>query len=479
VEEVIAHYPIEAEARRVFALQQVSRWRVGRSTAEERIAKLDRLRAAILEHRGELSDAMWGDFRKPPIEAQVTEIQPLLLDLAHVRARLADWMRPVRARTPWVLTRTRSEVRYEPRGVVLIMAPWNYPVGLVLTPLVAAVAAGNCAILRPSEKVPRTAAVLERIIRQAFDESEVACFTEAGTDLAAALLTLPFDHIFFTGSARVARRVLHAAADHLASVTLELGGKSPLIVDDTADVEQAARRAVWGKCVNAGQTCIAPDYAIVHEDAAAAFVDAAARTIAEFYGATEEARKASPDFARAVDAEAFVRLSALLEEAVRGGARVAAGGEVDPEQRYIAPTIVTNVSWESPLMREEIFGPILPVVTFRSIDDAINAINRHGHPLALYMFSRSQPNIDAVLDRTSSGGVAINTVMIHFANPHIPFGGIGESGQGSYHGWYGFRTFSHERSLLVQRRGGRLGLFDPPYGRRARWLLKLLDRVTR
>jgi aldehyde dehydrogenase (NAD+) len=476
---VIGHHPLEADVRRVFAVQQVNRWQTARTTAGERIRKLDRLRDAIVGHRDELCRAMWLDFRKPADEVQITEIQPLLIDLAYVRSNLAEWMRPLRARAPWVLTRTQSQVRYEPRGVVLIMAPWNYPAGLVLTPLVAAVAAGNCAIVRPSEKVPRTAAVLERIIRQAFEESEVACFTEQGTDLAEVLLTLPFNHMFFTGSSRVGRMVMKAAADHLASVTLELGGKSPLIVDETADVAHAANRAIWGKCVNAGQTCIAPDYAIVHEQVADAFLAAAATTLTRFYGPSDEARRKSPHFARAIDPHAFARLKRLLDESVAAGARVAAGGQVNESERYIAPTMLTDVGWDSPVMREEIFGPILPVLTFRSLDDVVDGINREGQPLALYMFSRSQSNINSVLDRTTSGGVAINTVLIHFANPHIPFGGVGQSGQGSYHGWYGFRAFSHERSVLTQRRGGRAGLLDPPYGRRTAWLLKLLDRAIR
>ena len=272
--------------------------------------------------------------------------------------------------------------------------------------------------------------------------------------------------------------VMKAAADHLASVTLELGGKSPLIVDETADVKRAASRAVWGKCVNAGQTCIAPDYAVVHERVVDTFLDAAAGTVGRFYGRSDEARRKSPHFARAIDTHAFARQKRLLEESVAEGARIIVGGDVDEAERYVAPTILTNVGWDSPAMREEIFGPILPVLTFRSLDEVVDAINREGQPLALYMFSRSQANIDSVLTRTGSGGVAINTVLVHFANPHIPFGGVGRSGQGSYHGWYGFRAFSHERSVLTQRGGGP-GLLAPPYGRRTAWLLRLLDRVIR
>jgi aldehyde dehydrogenase (NAD+) len=467
------------EARRVFALQQLARRRVAQSTAAERIAKLDRLRNAIETHRGALADAMWKDFRKPAAEVELLEVQPTLIELVHVRSNLAEWMNPEPARAPWLLLRSRSEVRYEPRGVVLIMAPWNYPFGLVLTPLIAAVAAGNCAIVRPSEKVPHTADVITRMIRQAFDEQEVACFTEPGTELAEALLALPFDHMFFTGSTRVGRVVMKAAADHLASVTLELGGKSPSIVDETASIPQAAGRIVWGKCVNAGQTCIAPDYAIVHESVKDKFVEAAKRTIAKFYGATEEARQSSPHFPRAIDQGAFRRLKSLLDDAVASGATVEIGGRVDPRERYIAPTVLTNVAWDSPAMREEIFGPVLPVLTFSSLDEVIERVNGRSKPLTLYMFSHSQSNIDRVLRRTSSGAAAVNTVIVQYGNPYLPFGGVGESGQGSYHGWYGFRTFSHERSVFTQRGGGASGLLDPPYGRKAEWLVKLLSRVIR
>ena len=469
--------PLPDDVRRLFALQQAHRWTVAQSTAKDRIARLDRLRAAILAHKDVLCAAMWRDFRKPPAEAQLTEIQPTLIELGHVRKHLAEWMQPRPAGAPWVLMSTRSEIRYEPRGVVLIMAPWNYPFGLVVTPLIAAVAAGNCVIVRPSEKVPETAAIVARIIGDAFDTREVACVVEQGTDLASALLTLPFDHVFFTGSPRVGRLVMTAAAAHLSSVTLELGGKSPLIVDETADAEKAGERAAWGKYVNAGQTCIAPDYAIVHERALPSFVEGAKQAIATFYGRTEDERQTSASYARAIDNDAFARLKAMLDDATAEGARVEIGGRTDPAERYIAPTILTGVGWTSPAMREEIFGPILPVITFQSLDEMTEAVNRRGKPLALYMYSRSQSNIERVLRQTSSGGVAINTVMLHFANPHLPFGGVGESGQGSYHGWHGFRTFSHERSVLTQARRGALGMFDPPYTRRTNFLLKALGRI--
>ena len=466
------------EARRIFEVQRAYRWGAARSTAADRSAKLRRLRHAIVAHREQIYDAMWADFRKRREEVEITEIAPTLIDLDHARARIAEWMQPRRSPAHWLLAGTRSEVHYAPRGVVLIMAPWNYPFALILMPLVAAVSAGNCAVIRPSEKTPRTADVIARIVRQAFEEREVACVTESGVELAQALVTFPFDHVFFTGSTRVGRQVMTAAAANLASVTLELGGKSPLIVDATADARAAGARAAWGKFVNAGQTCIAPDFALVEDTVAPAFVDGACRAIERFYGASEEARQASPDFARLIDDAAFRRVSALLEAAVDAGARVEIGGRVNASDRYIAPTILGNVTWDSPVMREEIFGPVLPVVTFASANEAIERINAGPTPLALYVFSGRRENIEDIVRRTASGGVAINDVLIHFGNPNLPFGGLRESGQGTYHGFYGFREFSHERAVIRQSPLGLSRLLQPPYGKRVRMLLRLIGALS-
>jgi aldehyde dehydrogenase (NAD+) len=466
-----------ADARRVFALQQAYRWEAARSTATERSAKLTRLRDAIVSHRPAVCDAMWADFHKHAVEVELTELAPTLVDLDHARRNLATWMQPSRVGGHWLLTGTRSEVRFEPRGVVLVMAPWNYPFGLLLTPLIAAIAAGNCATLRPSEKVPRTASVLQRIVRDAFDEREVACLVEPGIAVAQALLAMPFDHVFFTGSTNMGRRVMSAAAEHLGTVTLELGGKSPLIVDETADVRLAGERAAWGKFVNAGQTCIAPDFAVVHERVLDAFVAAARHAVVRFYGPTEEARRASPYLARIIDRTAFERLEKLLSDSLAAGAKAEIGGHVDAADRYIAPTILTNVTWDTPPMREEIFGPILPVLTYSSIEDVTARINARGKPLALYVFSRNEAFVERVLEKTSSGATSVNQVLLHFANPNLPFGGVGESGQGSYHGHSGFRTFSHERAVMRQGRGAAIGMLYPPYGRVVQRIVKLLGRL--
>ena len=463
-----------ARARRVFALQRGSRWRVAQSEAGERIARLRRLRAAILAHRQALYDGVRADFRKSATEFEITEIQIVLGEIAHAIRHLRRWMRPRRVPTPPLLMGTAGRVRYEPRGQVLILAPWNYPFQLLFGPLAAAVAAGNVAIVRPSEKVPATAAAMARILADAFPEDEVA-MVAGGIPAADALLELPFDHIFFTGSTAVGRKVMHAAAEHLASVTLELGGKSPAIVDRSADVAQAAERIVWGKMVNAGQTCVAPDYVLVHEADAPAFLAAARDTVARFYGSGAAAR-ASEDLARIVDGRAFQRLADALRQTIAEGARVEAGGDTDAAERYIAPTVLSNVRPDAPVMREEIFGPVLPVLTVRSTDEALAFVNARPKPLALYLFSRDGAATERVLRGTTAGGTIVNHVICHLANPDLPFGGVGESGQGSYHGLAGFRAFSHERAVLHAGKWSLAPLYYPPYGPRMRRIANLMSR---
>jgi aldehyde dehydrogenase (NAD+) len=463
-----------ARARRLFQLQRDARWRVAQSSAAERIARLRRLRTAILKHRQALYDGVWADFRKSAPEFEITEIQIVLGEIAHTIRHLRRWMRPRRVPSPPLLKGTAGRVRSEARGQVLVLAPWNYPFQLLVGPLVAAVAAGNVVILRPSEKVPATAAAIARIIADAFPEDEVAMVT-GGVQAADALLELPWDHIFFTGSTAVGRKVMRAAAEHLASVTLELGGKSPAIVDRSANVAQAAERIVWGKMVNAGQTCVAPDYVLVHEADAPAFLAAARDTIARFYG-TGQAARMSGDFARIVDRPAYDRLVRAMEETVAAGATVEAGGETDPEERYIAPTVLSGVREGMPIMREEIFGPILPVLTVRSMDEALAFVRARPKPLALYLFSRDRAVTERVLGGTTAGGTIVNHVICHLANPDLPFGGVGESGQGSYHGHHGFRAFSHERAVLHAGRWSLAPLYYPPYGPRMRRIANLMSR---
>ncbi|MBI2068477.1 MAG: aldehyde dehydrogenase family protein [Deltaproteobacteria bacterium] len=461
--------------RNIFEKQQANRWRVSGTTAVERIEKLKKLKEAILSRQGELQQAIHDDFKKNPGEVDVTEVFPVVAEIGHAIRHLSGWMKPHRVKTPFVLFGTRSEVRYEPKGVVLILSPWNYPFQLLLSPLVAAIVAGNCAILKPSAKVPQTSAFLKRLITDLFPEDEIALI-EGGHDMADALLELPFDHIFFTGSPPIGRRVMGAAAKNLASVTLELGGKSPVIVDETADLKKTAERLVWGKFINAGQTCVAPDYLLIDKRLEADFIREAKSVIESRYGKDDASQEASGDFCRLVTREHLQHLKSLLDASVQAGARIETGGKINSEGRYLSPTLLSNVRQSTPIMREEIFGPILPILTFERLEEAIQAVQSRPKPLALYIFSKNSGNIEQILRTTSAGGTCVNSLIIHLANADLPFGGIGESGMGNYHGFYGFKTFSHERAVLRQGRIDILRFFYPPYTRSVRAIIRLATK---
>ena len=378
---------------------------------------------------------------------------------------------------PLTLFGSKAEVRYEPKGVVLIMAPWNYPFNLTMGPLIGALAAGNRAIVRPSEKAPATRDVMMRMIADAFDPSDVAC-VGGEVETAQALLKLPFDHIFYTGSTKIGKLVMAAAAEHLSSVTLELGGKSPCIVADDADVARAAGRIAWGKYVNAGQTCVAPDYVLVHASLERPFLDKLAADVRKMYGKTASSIAATPDFCRMIDDGAFDRVDGAMRESVAAGAHVEEGGQSERAERYIAPTVLSGVTFESPIMREEIFGPVLPVLRYHDLDDALAEINERPKPLALYAFSEKTATAERIIDGTSSGGALVNDTLLHLANPSLPFGGVGESGIGNYHGIFGFRTFSHERAVMRQTKSSLAPLLAAPYGKITGVMMKLMERIA-
>ena len=442
----------------------------------ERRAKLDALEGAIRSRRGALATALYEDFRKPSDETDFTEYVVTLAELKHARKKLAAWMKPQAADVPLSLFGSKAEVRCEPKGVVLILAPWNYPFNLTMSPLIAAIAAGNRCVVRPSEKAPRTRDVMAAIVAEAFPPHEVICIGGA-VETAEALLKLPFDHIFFTGSTQVGKRVMAAAAEHLSSVTLELGGKSPCIVADDADVDGAAARIAWGKFLNGGQTCVAPDYVLVHESVERRFLDKTVANVEKMYGPSDASRAASADFCRLIDDGAFKRVSGLLEETVRAGATVEVGGATDAAQRYVAPTVLSNIGFDAPIMREEIFGPVLPVIAYDSLDDALAKINARPKPLALYAFSTREATVDRIVNGTSSGGTLVNDTILHLANPDLPFGGVGESGTGNYHGLFGFKAFSHERAVMRQTKRSLAPLLAPPYGKRTRAMIAVLERL--
>jgi aldehyde dehydrogenase (NAD+) len=464
------------EVRRLFDLQATSRWTVSRSTAAERRKKLQRLRAALEKHRAALAEGIRRDFGRPADESEFTEIHPSFEEINDAIAHVGEWMRPEPVESTLLLADTASEIRWEAKGQVLVLAPWNYPLFLTLGPLVGAVAAGNVVIIKPSEKVPETNRALRALLADAFPENEVA-MVEGEASVAEALLDLPFDHIFFTGSTRVGKLVMAAAAKHLASVTLELGGKSPAIVAPDARLLRAASAIAWGKFVNAGQTCVAPDYVLVQEGQRQALVDALRGAVERSYG-PESGWATNPELARLVDPGAFARVKGLLDDALQRGAKVVVGGTANPTERYLAPTVLVDVPADAPVLQEEIFGPVLPVVTYRTLEDALAYVRSRPKPLALYLFSKSGRTADATLTETSSGGVLVNNTLLHLANPGLPFGGVGPSGMGNYHGRAGFRTFSHERAVMRQQGNPMARWLAPPYGRRmnrmvarlARWL---------
>ncbi len=461
----------------IFRRQRQHQYAAARSTARERIAKLRRLHEAMLRHQEATRAALWADFRKPPHEVDISETICVNSEIRHAIRHLASWMapRPVGVRLP--LLGSSATVYHEPKGVCLILGPWNFPFNLNLIALVGAVSAGNCVILKPSEYAPHSSALLKKIVEECFPPEEVAV-EEGDVAVAEQLLSLPFNHIFFTGSTAVGKIVMTAAAKHLASVTLELGGKSPAVVDETADLDRAASRIAWIKCLNGGQTCIAPDYVLVQESVHDAFIDKLKTWIRHFYGATPEARQQSPDLARMIHDRHFRAVKHLLDDAVSRGAHVAFGGHTDAVGRYIEPTVLTAAPEEAAIWEHEIFGPLLPVRPYQTLDDALAYINAGAKPLALYLFSRREKHIRQFIAETRGGGVSINECALQFFNPELPFGGHNASGIGKYHGESGFMEFSNSRSVARQHSPApTTKLFLPPYGSRLMNLsLKWLSR---
>ena len=457
----------------LFESQAATALKLRQTTATERRAKLRKLLAAILERSEAILDACRKDLAKHPTETNLTELLPLVGEIKHTMSHLKRWMRPHPVGATLATLGTHSRVMYQPKGRCLIISPWNYPLSLALGPLVSAVGAGNTAILKPSEFTPHTNRVVRDIIGAVFPQDEVA-MVEGAADVATDLLARPFDHIFFTGSPAVGRKVMAAAAVNLASVTLELGGKSPVVVDASADLRAAAENIIWGKMVNAGQTCIAPDYVYVHRDVADRFVDLCRNTIAQRYGATDALVRGSPDFPRMIHRRHAERVAALIDDAVKSGGQLACGGTADAESRYVAPTLLRNVPANAQILREEIFGPVLPILTYDSIDSVIAGINAAPKPLALYTWTKDSRTVDALEARTSSGSLCVNLCLQQFAQHNLPFGGVNNSGLGNAHGFFGFKAFSHERAVMAAGPLSALKLLFPPYNDRKRRLSELL-----
>lgn len=436
-----------AHIQDVFDSQAATALRLRSSTANERIAKIRKLRDAVIAHTEDWYHAADLDFKKPPAEVDLAEILPVCIEANDAIRHLKKWMKPSFVWPTLLTLGMRSHVQYSPRGRCLIIGPFNYPVNLTLGPLVSAIAAGNTAILKPSELTPHLSQVICKVVREVFTEDEVAIF-EGEADVSQALLALPFDHIFFTGSPTIGKYVMGAAAKNLTSVTLELGGKSPTIIDESANLKLAAINVMWAKFANAGQTCIAPDYVFVHERVKDAWVACCREQLAKAYGTTFSEQKNSPHLAHIVNGRHTSRIKALLDDAQTHGARVLAGGGSSEDDCFIQPTLLDQVPDKARIMDEEIFGPLLPVIGYSDLDEVIAHINQGPKPLALYVYSRNDANIDKVLTQTVSGGACVNHALIHFLHANLPFGGINNSGMGNAHGHYGFKAFSHERGVV-------------------------------
>ena len=449
------------------ALKQLS---LGQQPYTHRIAQLNRLKKAITStYRDAIIEALQKDLGKPKVESELTEIYQIISEIKYAKANLHKWMRKQKVKTPLSMLGSRSYYMYESKGVCLIISPWNFPFNLTFGPLVSAIAAGNSVIIKPSEMTPHSSALMAKIVSDIFPDDE-AIIIEGKVEASTHLLQLPFNHIFFTGSPHVGKIVMTAAAKHLASVTLELGGKSPTIIDKTANLDKAAKRIIWGKYMNAGQICVSPDYIMIDSSIKNKFIDACKRWITHFYS---EQPKASNSFARIVSAKHFNRLKAHLDDAKAQSATIEVGGEVDENSKYIAPTIVSELTDEASLLNDEIFGPVLPILTYNSLDEVINYINSKERPLALYIYSKSKSNVNKVIKNTRAGGTCINNNVVHYANHNLPFGGINNSGIGKSHGFYGFKAFSNQRAIVKQISFGITELLFPPYTNFKEHLAKL------
>ncbi|AYB30472.1 aldehyde dehydrogenase family protein [Chryseolinea soli] len=475
--QAIASTPAVISPADDFSRHQAAVKSLRKEPIQNRRARLEKLRAWIHDHRRDIQEAMYADFRKNPTEVDAIEIYHVLAELKHALDNLEEWTLPTKIDAPLTLLGTRSFIQYEPRGVCLILSPWNYPFSLCVGPLVSSLAAGNAVIIKPSELTPHVSVLIHKMVEEIFEGAVVSVW-EGGPEVSQALLQLPFDHIFFTGSPAIGKLVMKAAAENLASVTLELGGKSPAIVTASAHVKDAAKRVAFTKFLNNGQTCLAPDYVLVDKTKAADFTRALMEQTQLLFTEKGEPFENSAHYCRIVNQKHFERLHALVENALQQGAKIEFGGKMDAASRFIHPLILTGVPLQARVMEEEIFGPVLPVLAYDTIDEALAIVNGKQKPLALYVFVNDKITETRVLEETSSGGACVNDCGVHFMHPDLPFGGVNNSGIGKSHGYAGFLAFSNEKAVLKQRRGfTTANVFYPPYTAGVRklmdWFLKL------
>jgi coniferyl-aldehyde dehydrogenase len=446
----------------------------GAPSYDQRMHNLERLEQAILRKKAVLADAIHRDYgNRSRHESMVAEMFITTQGIRHIKAHLRDWMDAEEREVGWAFMPARAEVQYQPLGVIGIIAPWNYPVQLALSPLAGALAAGNRAILKPSELVPRTAEALKDLIAETFDPDHVAVVT-GGPEVGEAFSKLAFDHLVFTGSTRVGRAVMRAAAENLTPVTLELGGKSPTIIGEECSTAMAAKTIAMGKLFNAGQTCIAPDYVLVHESKKDAFVADLKAAITKMYPTLVS----NPDYTSVINEKHHARLESYIDDAKSKGATVIevnpANETLDPKAHKLAPTLILGVTDDMLVMQDEIFGPILPIKTYKALDEAIDYVNDHPRPLALYYFGHQKARLDKVLTHTISGGVSVNTTMLHVAQDDLPFGGVGPSGIGAYHAREGFETFSKKKPIFYQSRINSSAMLAPPFGKAVEMFLRFV-----
>lgn len=459
----------------VFARQQRYALELRKSDYKQRLAVLDRFEQAFRESEEKIYQSAADDFSKPQAEVDMSEIMAVLAELKHVRKNLKKWMKPVSVMPTASMIGTSSKIVKEPKGVTLVVSPWNYPFNLTFGPMIWSIAAGNTVIIKPSEMTPNMSAVIADIVERAFRPEEVSLF-QGEADVASYLTALPFDHIFFTGSPAVGKHVMAAAAKNLTSVTLELGGKSPVIVDKSVNIKKAVQSIAWGKFSNNGQTCIAPDYLYVHESVKDQFVRELTACVEKQYGLGNNA-KDNGDYCKVVNTSHYNRINRLLEDAKSQGGKLITGGQIDDAGRFIAPTLIEGMASDSAIMEEEIFGPLLPVITFSNIEEVIDVVNSKPKPLALYIYSTDKRNIDKVLCETSAGDTCVNQTMMHFLHHNLPFGGVNNSGIGKSGGVWGFNAFTHERSVLNDKFSS-TSMLHPPYTPKVRKLIKMAIKMT-
>ena len=435
---------------------------------KSRVKKLDALKKWIISNEELICTEIKKDFNKGTEEVLLSELKPVLDEIRHAVNHIYDWTREEKVSTPMAFLGTKSKVIMEPKGVTLIIAPWNYPFNLCVGPLVSAIAAGNTAIIKPSENTPHTANLILRMMKEIFQENEVTVFTGDYT-VSQDLLKLPFDHIFFTGSPQVGKIIMKAAAENLTSVTLELGGRNPVIIDETANIKDAAQKIVWGKFLNSGQTCIAPNYIYVQESKKEALEKELIKQIEIQF--PEE----NSEVTHIVNSSHFERINSLVVNSIKTGSQILHGGNKSIETNHISPTLLTDVSLESPIFKDEIFGPVLPILTYNKLEETLKTINEIEKPLALYIFSKSKKNQNFIIKNTSAGTTAINETTIQFAQHNLPFGGVNQSGIGKAHGKYGFIEFSNQRAILKQRVGlTSLKMILPPYSNFKKKLIRFV-----